>query len=377
MLSKNFNKSKEYVAELNKQLDKYHSFTKEHVPGLFKRQRKRRPPKDFVDSSFLYIRAFDGDKGLRPFSPTIEFWNSPDITVAPITDTAAYTLQLDAGKTYQFSCTVRNRGDLIVPSANVEFYLTNSTLGFDTRFAAKLGVTRGWVNSQGATRVAIDYTIPGSEGGHKCLFARTFSFSPLDIPIDDYQLWPPYDRHVGQLNLNITPQAQAYNFNLVHQPNANERIAFVQMSAEQIMALRHPFLADFKINQRIPTDWMNKLKIEPTKQEGVNIKLQHEGAGFNLAIAGKDGMDIKEQVQLLRATSNAIQEINAGKAKASQFRDLFQSFRKMNLPVKNTAFKMEIPNLDLQPGEATGLQIVNTNLATGETKGGITLIITG
>jgi hypothetical protein len=376
MLSKNLSKARDYVNELNKKLAEYRGFTKQNIPGLFREQKNRKPPKDFNDSSFLYIRAYDGDIGVRPFS-NITYWHSPDITVAPVTNTAAYTETLEAGKAYQFSCTVRNRGDLIVPSANVEFFLVNPSLGFDSRFATKLGVTAGWVNSQGATKVAIVATIAGNEGGHKCLFARTFAFSPLDLPIDDYQLYPPYDRHVGQLNLNITPQATPYSFNLVHLLNATERIAFVPMTAEQVMATRHPFLADFKISERISTDALNAIKIEPVKQKGFTIKMQKEGPGFNLNIAGKGGMDLEQQAQISRATRNAIEEINAGKAKPAQFKELFKSYREMNKAMQNTVFKMETPNLGLQPGQVAGLQIVNTNLLTGETKGGITLIVKG
>src|SRR5687767_7179503 len=162
MLSKNLSKARDYVNELNKKLAEYRGFTKQTIPGLFREQRKRKPPKDFNDSSFLYIRAYDGDIGVRPFS-NITYWLSPDITVAPVTNTAAYTETLETGKAYQFSCTVRNRGDLSVPSANVEFFLVNPSLGFDSRFATKLGVTRGWVNSQGATKVAIEATIAGNE----------------------------------------------------------------------------------------------------------------------------------------------------------------------------------------------------------------------
>lgn len=378
MLSKKLKKAGKYVQELNERLAAYRQFTKENIPKLFdkEKRRKRKPPKDFNESSFLYIRSYDGDIGVRPFS-NINFWNSPDVTVAPVTDTAAYTQTLDAGKAYQFSCTVRNRGDLIVPSANVEFFLVTPSLGFDTRFAKKLGVTAGWVNSQGATRVGIQYTIPAAESGHKCLFARTFAFSPLDLPVDDYQLSPPIDRHIGQLNLNIIAQASAYTFNLVHLPNAMERIAFMPMTQVQVMALRHPFLADFKMGKRVSADIIQGMKIEPAEKRNAAIKMKKEGAAFNLTISGKEGMDIGRQTEINRAVTGAIQAINAGKAKPAQFKELFKAFREMNKPMQNTAFKMRIPDFGLQKGEAIGLHIVNTNMLTNEMKGGITLIVTG
>lgn len=378
MLSKKLKQAGKYVKELNEKLAGYRQFTKENIPKLFdkEKRRKRKPPKDFKESSFLYIRSYDGDIGVRPFS-NINFWNSPDVTVAPVTDTAAYTQTLDAGKAYQFSCTVRNRGDLIVPSANVEFFLVTPSLGFDTRFAKKLGVTGGWVNSQGATRVAIQYTIPGAEGGHKCLFARTFAFSPLDIPVDDYQLSPPIDRHIGQLNLNIIAQSSAYAFNLVHLPNAMERIAFMPMTQAQVMALRHPFLADFKMGKRAAADIIQGIKIEPVEKRNADMKMKKDGAVFNITMTGKEGWDINRQAEIMKSVTGAIQAINAGKAKQAQFKELFKAYREMNKPMQHTGFKMRIPDFGLQKGEAIGVQIVNTNMVNGEMKGGITLIVTG
>ena len=88
------------------------------------------------------------------------------------------------------------------------------------------------------------YTVPPTESGHKCLFARCFSFSPLDLPIDDFALDPRLDRHVAQQNLNIVGQAQAFAFNLVHTPNARLRIALRPLQPEELLALRHPVLAD-------------------------------------------------------------------------------------------------------------------------------------
>jgi hypothetical protein len=377
MLSEQLEEAGEYVKELNENMTAYRRFTKENIPEFFDKEREREPPNDFNDSSFLYIRSYDADIGVRPFS-NIVFWNSPDITVAPLTDTAAYTNTLEAGLSYQFSCTIRNRGDLIVPSANVEFFLVNPSLGFDTRFAKKLGITSCWVNSQGVNKAAIQYTIPGSESGHKCLFARTYTFSPLDVPVDDYQLSPPLDRHVAQLNLNILAQssASAYSFNLVHLPKARERIVFMPMTQNQVMALCHPFLADFKIVKCAATDLLKKIEIKPVSKNE-NIKIKKEGAEFMLTMKGEEGMDINQQAEMMKAITNALQAINAGKAKPAQFMELFGAFREMNKPMQNTTFKIQIPNFRLQKGEALGLQIVNTNMINRETKGGITLIVTG
>jgi hypothetical protein len=373
--SENLKEAGKYVQELNEKLAAYRQFTKENIPTLF-RKEERKPPNNFNESSFLYMRSYDSDVGVRPFS-NIVFWTSPDIAVAPLSNTAAYTTTLEAGQTYQFRCTVRNRGDLIVPSANVEFFLADPSLGFDTRFAKRLGITNCWVNSQGTANAVINYTIPASESGHKCLFARTYTFSPLDIPLDDYQLSPPIDRHVAQLNLNIIAQSLPYTFSVVHLPNALEQIALEPMTQDQVLALRHPFLADFKIVRREVTDLLEGIKIDPVAERNENVEIKKDGTKFMLSARGGEGLDVNQQAKITKSTLEALKAINAGRAKPSEFKELFQSFREMNNPMKNSSFKMLLPNFDLGKGEALGLQIVNSNLATEETKSGITLIITG
>jgi hypothetical protein len=372
MLSDELKEAGEYVQELNKKLNAYRQFTKENIPKLFE---SRKPPNDFNESSFLYIRSYDADIGIRPFS-NIDFWYSPDITIAPITNTSAYTATLEAGLTYQFNCNIRNRGDLTVPSANVEFFLVNPSLGFDTRFAKRLGITSCWINSNNTVQATIQYTIPNSEVGHKCLIVRAYTYSPLDLPVDDYHLSPPFDRHVAQFNLNIIAQSSAYSFNLIHLPIAIEHISFMPMTQDQVMLLRHPFLADFKITKTASTEILRRINIELAEQNEY-IKIRKEGSEFLITIEGNEGMDIKQQGKLMEAVTSALQDINAGKAKPSQFRELFWNYRKMNQPIKNTAFNTHIPDFNLEKGEAIGLQIVNTNMVTEKTKGGITLIVTG
>lgn len=373
MVSEILKKAGEYVQELNEKLATYRQFTKDNIPKIFDKQEGRKPPKDFNESSFLYIRSYDGDVGIRPFS-NIVFWNSPDISIAPLTNTTAYTNTVEAGLAYEFSSNVRNRGDLIVPSANVEFFLVNPSLGFDTRFATRLGRTRCWLNSQSVARPTIQYTIPPSESGHKCLVVRAYAYSPLDIPVDDYQLSPPIDRHVAQLNLNIVGQTSAYSFNLVHLPKALEHIAFIPITPNQILKLRHPFLADYRIVEKVTTGQLRKIEINPVGKND-NIEIVKEESGFKLTIKGKDGMEVEKQAEIMRAITNALRAINEGKAKPTQFKELFRTFREMNKPMQNTLFKMNVPDFGLQKGEASGFQIMNTSL-NDETKGGITLIVT-
>ncbi len=379
MTSQNIEKANKFVAELQSKRKDYQRFSKEKVLPLFRKDQKdRKPPKDFVDSSFLYIRSYDGDMGIRPFSG-ITFWLSPDITVAPINDLNAYTRLLDAGKTYQFSCNVRNRGDLIVPSANVEFFLCNPSLGFDTRFATKMGVTAGWVNPYSTTKVGINYTIPADISGHKCLFARVFSFSPLDIPIDDYQLSPPLDRHVGQLNLNIVAQASTFSFNLVHLPNAFERIDLVPVNMDELFSLRHPVIADFKLNTESTAKLISKTKIflKGDNDSGSKTSVLRRGSSLYFQSKNEKAVNLKDQKLITGNLLKVLRMKSKYAVNSKEFREVFQSFRKMNKQMEQHEFEMQIPNFGLAKGEATAIKIVATNRVSGDIKGGITLIITG
>jgi hypothetical protein len=325
--------------------------------------------------------------GERPLPGAVEFWHSPDIRVTPVSATSAYTKTLEAGQTYWIECTVRNRGDLMVPSANVEFFLTNPTLGFNTKFAKKIGVTSGWIDSMGSAKVAMKYLVPGTEGGHKCLFARAFSFSPLDIPLDDDQLLPFFDRHVAQLNLMIVPQASVFHFELVHLLNTMETISLVALNQNQLLSLRHPFLADFDVAQHAAHQFVGQLQPEilNLRQEGmigeINFGRDFQTHGnlssFSFSSHHPEGVDVHRQAEVAQATLAALQEIDAGHVKPSVFRDLFRTYREMSEQMQVTRFALPLPNFGLQPGQAVGIQVRNTNSMTQAVKGGITLIVTG
>ena len=375
----NIKEANRYIAELRSKASAYREFSKEKIPALFgKDQKERRPPREFVDSSFLYIRSYDGDIGIRPFSGIV-FWNSPDITVAPLNDLSAYTQLLDGGKTYQFNCNVRNRGDLVVPSAKVEFFLCNPTLGFDTRFATKLGVTSGWVNPYNTTKVGIQYSIPPDFSGHKCLFARTFSFAPVDLPIDDYQLSPTLDRHVAQLNLDFVAQASAYQFNLVHLPNAMDQIHLVPLKAADLIALRHPFQADFKMSRTgIARLLMNgKVTLLQGERNHTQARIKRSRNTIQFVSKNEKELSLEEQSAITKNLHAVLRKKNEYTGPQSEFREAFRAYRKMNQPMQQSTLEMQIPHLGLAKGEATAFNIVCTNKVTGEIKGGITVIVTG
>ena len=384
-MSENTDTANAFIHDLRRLREKYVDFARDEVVPLFhdNDQRERKPPSHFVDSSFLYIRSYDGDSGNRPFANQV-FWLSPDMRVSPITNLAAYTQTLNAGETYALTCAVRNRGDLGVPSAKVEFWLTDPSLGFDTRYATHLtlgAVPATWVNAYGSGQVTFAYTVPPTESGHKCLFARVFSFSPLDLPLDDFRLDPPLDRHIGQLNLNIVGQGQPFMFNAIHAPNAEWAVQFVPLAAEELLALRHPVLADVTPAPEFPRDsWTERTRIELADSDARGVDVARENDRVFLFANDPEGVDLGTQRELRLAVRDALAEIAAGKARPAAHRDLFAKFRDVGRETRRSVFKMEAPDLGLAPGQAAAVHLRATDRELGDNDaalGGITLIVVG
>ena len=335
--------------------------------------KNRRPPRDFKDSSYLFIRSYDGDNGTRP-GANVAYWKSPDLNVSPVSSLNGYTTELNVGTLYNIKCLVHNRGDLMVPSAKVEFYLVTPSLGFDTRFAKKLGIGTTWVDCYGSAEVNIQYLIPPADAGHRCLFARTFSFSPLDIPVHDTLLSPVQDRHIGQKNLNIAGQASQMQINILHMPQAQLTVRFVPMKREAILALRHPSAADFKILDDVRKTADFKIDFAD-KIENAKIEVKRGTAQFNFNGKGKFSLDDQKRIGERMKEINKI--IQSGKANASKFREQIKEFRQMNLEHRMTLLNLAIPNLGLQKGEMAGFEIIAVNNVNGEVFGGITLLVIG
>ncbi|HZJ20274.1 MAG TPA: hypothetical protein VFD35_07990 [Pricia sp.] len=377
MSLENLKRANEFIRELKKQREEKGPKLKEVLNRQIEGSpvKNRRPPRDYKDSSYLYIRSYDSDNGSRP-GLNVAYWRSPDVNVSPLASLNSYTTELNVGTVYNIKCLVHNRGDFIVPSAKVEFYLVTPSLGFDTRFAKKLGVEATWVNCYSSAEVNLHYLIPPSDAGHRCLFARVFSFSPLDIPVHDTVLNPYIDRHIGQKNLNIAAQASQMQINIMHMPQAQLRVNFVPLDREAILSLRHPSAADFKIvdNDKIAM-MLSKFKIDFAEKVDGKMRFREGVSHFEFNSEGKFNLD--EQKRIYTEMQKVFKRINSGKAKTSQFKEQLAEFRKMHLENSMTPLDLQIPDLGLGKGEMTGFDIVARNNLTGEVFGGITLLVIG
>jgi len=366
----------DYIRELQGRAAEAQSEAKQELNPLFD-DKETRPPRDFVDSSFLYMRSCDADVGSRPV-PCPAFWLSPDLRVAPLSHLGAPTRQLVAGSTYRLTATVRNRGDLPVPSAKVEFWLTNPTLGFDTRFATKLGVAAGRVHGHGAAEVAIDYPVPPSLSGHRCLFARVFSFSPLDLPIDDFALNPVVDRHVAQLNLDIVGQGTTYALDWIHRRNARERLQVVPMAAATVRALRVETVTALKlVDEGLWKEVQGGLEIEIEPAPDVAIETRPVDGGVELIAEDGDAVAIEEQQRLTEHVLEALQFLEEGSGDAGKFKKLFREYRAMTAQTVRTRVRLRLPEAGLGVDEALALNVVRRESTAEEPTGGIGLFLVG
>jgi hypothetical protein len=365
-----------YIAELRERARKSQADARKDLNPLFAGMDGERAPRDFVESSFLFMRSWDADDGSRPMTWPM-FWLSPDLRVAPLSHLGARTTELTAGATYRLTATVRNRGDLPVPSAKVEFYLGNPSLGFDTRFASKLGVAAGRVQAYGASEVSLDYVVPPSLSGHRCLFARVFAFSPLDVPVDDYALDPRIDRHIAQLNLNIVTSGSTLAVDWIHRRTAAERLEIVPMTAAMVRAVRMEAVTAFSLQKAALWDEVQGgLDFKVVAGEGATIETKRTETGLELLSVDRDSVSLDRQAELTKAVLQALKGREIGRGDAAKYRELFREYRAMTAQSVRTTVAFTLPDAGLKTGQAVALNVIRRSLATGEALGGIGLFLT-
>lgn len=366
-----------YIEELGRRAKDSQAEAGQELNPLFDREEQGRPPRDFVPSSFLYIRSCDGDDGRRPVACPA-FWVTSDLRVAPTANLGVPTHDLRAGVTYRFTAIVRNRGDLPVPSAKVEFYLANPTLGFNTLAATKLGVATARVQAYGAAEAAVDYMIPPAVSGHRCLFARVFSFSPLDLPLSDLALDPTVDRHVAQLNLNIVASASTFALDWIHRRNAADRLEIVPMTAQELRPLRFEALTALNlVDGDRWTEVQDRLELEFEPAEGPAIDAQRTDGGLELFSQDGDAVSLDRQAELTDRVLEALRALDSGRAEAGRFKELFREFRAMSAETVRSRVTLRLPDVPLEGGEAVGVNLIGRNMATDRVTGGIGMFVTG
>lgn len=334
---------------------------------------KRKPPPEFVPSSFLVIRSHAGDSGVRPLPASLPFWISPAIRVLAAGGGSAG--DITPGGAYEIECEINNRGDLAVPSAKAEFFLTDPTIGFDTRWATPLGIASAYVAGLGTARLRIPFTPTPEQAGHKCLIVRTYSMMPQDVPIDDTNLSPVLDRHVGQLNIHIASAGVPYVFNLVTQPNFQGTLSIRAATLRDLVGLGLPILgeSEFIAGNRFATAIGNAGLKQISGETGLGIK---GGKGEVLLTSKGKGPTVTDQKRLKAKIDSAFKAIAAGKARPRDFRELFAERRDQQKFVTMSQLAFEMPKAGLKPGMITAAHMSLTS-SLGEDIGGVTILAQG
>jgi len=363
----------EFIVKTLQKKDEQQKKSKEILDKLFSEQpiEERKPPKDFKDSSFLYIRSFNSDTGLRPFSSGIYYGDSPDLQISPINNEFTFTTELKTGQTYKLKCMVRNRGDVNVPSAKVEFFLITPSVGYFARPVDIIGVVDTWVSPYSSSETSISYTVPANKVGHKCLFARIFSFSPLDVPLDDNILNPTMDRHVAQKNLNIISQGTTFIFNLVHFPNADVLLNISPILPPEILKLG--ITLDPNLEPVVLEGISERIILQPIEK---NKKLEIVDKENNKFLMFRDKSEFSTEIQkeIFTKVMKSLKQIQKGEKGEKLFKEVLKKFRLINTSKETTGFQFDT-KFGLPVNAYGGFNITALDQNTNEEIGGITVIV--
>lgn len=208
------------------------------------KRKKLRPPTVFKKSSYLYVAYSQDDLGndiknideLDALQSSIKIINKATGNESP-----GFTKD----QAYKIKCLIKNTGDLVVPSAKVELFVTkdfsinslrdNRRIVDITYAVDKLklvGIKDCWLNPNNSSEIEFEYTpdfnsrrsvavipdvLPGirvpfeipeydrdalrrfllNRSGKTLIVMRVFSFSPLDLPKETNSFRIYSDRHIG------------------------------------------------------------------------------------------------------------------------------------------------------------------------------------
>lgn len=324
----------------------------------------------YEGATFLYIRAYEGDKGIRPIPSGIIFCLSPDIELYKDGVLVDTTNPLVANTAYTVQVTITNDGDLDCHSCTVDLYLCNLSVGFTVNGGQNLGVLNTQVMAHSKTTVEFPFTTTTDMSGHRCMFARVYSLITNDYPADFVNFNTYGDRHIAQQNLNIVKQGESFDFNLdwkfrKERPRLEvllkpDRTLFkknVNLQGKYKEAVREIDPGKFYLSRDIKTEAKPEIITKP----GLNTK---PGIQLKPGITGKPMKgEIKPRVEPI-ITREKISYLDQGKW-------LHQFDSGIN------KIKVDVPMLGLKENEAVPMSFTVKDPETGEIIGGITVLVVG
>lgn len=139
-------------------------------------------------------------------------------------------------------------------------------------------------------------------------------------------------------------------------------------------------MADVRPAAEFPRRGWGRLTAMKLIEPGVDaIRVEEDTEGLHVTADDPTGFDPGTQRELGLAVRNVLAEVDAGKTKMSQHRDLLAKHREMTKQTRRSRFEMTIPDIGLREGEAVGLELTATdqNLDPEQPFGGVLIIVVG
>ena len=93
---------------------------------------------------------------------------------------------------------------------------------------------------------------------------------------------------------------------------------------DRLLALRHPVLADVTPAREFPREgWGERTRLELADSDARAVDMARQNDGVLLFANDPEGVDLGTQRELRRMVRDALAEIDAGKARPADHRDLF------------------------------------------------------
>ncbi|AZU62558.1 hypothetical protein [Neobacillus mesonae] len=302
------------------------------------------PP--FTGSTYLYIRSIEEDDGTRPLPPGIVSWLSPDITLIDSNGPLSSST-VSANTEYTVRVVVTNDGDQDCHSATVDLFLSDPSIGFSIAGSKPIGIHNVSIPSRSKIDVDFPFLVTNQDSGHKCLFARVYSFATNDYPGDFDNFNPPDDRHTAQRNLSIVQQGISFKFNIMKAHMQSTKLEVVLTQVKDKL----PWLKNYEVYQK-----------------------EIELGSFSIIDAGNDKISIPRKID---RPSKIIKKLPLLIPKNKETKLEQTAKNRWTYEFKNeiNQMKLNIPQLGLKDKEAVPINISVLNPETGKILGGITIVV--
>jgi len=315
--------------------------------------RDREP--GYNGATFLFVRAYEGDQGIRPVPANTVFWLSPDVELYDAAGICIATSEIKDGASYTVQVVVTNGGDLDCNVCQVELYLDDPSIGFGPAASKLVGASTTAVGHGSSATVVFPFIAGPSAVGHRCLFARVSSFVTNDLPSDWAAFNACADRHLGQQNLNIVPQGQAFEFWIQLAENRRDKtlVLTLEPNHESFRTARFATLGRYLLAERAAAPAAFEIAAQ----------------GFGAVVPGNE--PAAREGPATRPGGGRVAAATASLLKERESRWLFSSAN------HREGMRVDVPHLGLRRNEALPMDLRLTDRSSGEVVGGITLLVAG